>query len=248
MRKVKLIIIIMIINIFLVKSDSIQCGNHQIDNCKECGQGEDSNTCAKCEAEHFPVLENLLCFPCNDSIYNQVGCKGECDGKDYSHSGFAYCQECKEGYYNLEGICKNCEKGSPYCKECTFEKELDSENKKFKCQKCLNEEEYRMDANSICVKCNTFLNRCKKCHFIRNDGFKAECDECDNNYFIDSNKNCTLCYYQQITGGRCYICSSDLKPDYCNCDSGYVFNGTSCTKCPNNCAQCEFNNKTNSIK
>ena len=49
------------------------------------------------------------CIRCDDSIYGQIGCKGECDSEDYFNLGFVYCKECKEGYYNLEGICKNCE-------------------------------------------------------------------------------------------------------------------------------------------
>ena len=123
MDKLTLIILILMFNFSILKQEVKKCGEEKIENCKVCGQGNESNSCAVCEDEHFPLLENLLCLPCNDSLYGQIGCKGECDSSDYSNSGFAYCQECKEGFYNLEGICHSCNEGSPGCKECTYVKE-----------------------------------------------------------------------------------------------------------------------------
>ena len=133
MDKLILIILILMFNFSILKQEVKNCGEEKIENCKVCGQGNESNSCAVCEDEHFPLLENLLCLPCNDSLYGQVGCKGECDSSDYTNSGFAYCQECKEGFYNLEGICHSCNEGSPGCKECTYVKEKNDTVKKFKC-------------------------------------------------------------------------------------------------------------------
>ena len=151
----------------------------------------------------FP-LENLLCIPCTDPILGQVGCQGKCDSSDYSKSGFAYCKECKEGYYNLEGLCHEWEEGSPGCKECTYAYEENSKNKRFKCQKCINEEEYILNENFHCEKCNERLPNCKKCH-SKNEGgvIQAQCDEFFSGYFIDSDKTCSICYYQDIEGGEC---------------------------------------------
>ena len=174
MNKACLIFFTLLLVFFLAKSVVKKCGEEQIDNCKECGKDEDANSCAICEPEHFPLLENLLCIPCDDSYLGQIGCKGECDSKDYSNSGFAYCQDCKEGYYNLEGLCYKCEIGSPGCVKCTNEKEEGTENKRFKCLKCLNEEEYRINSDYRCEKCNEFLYNCKKCHFLEN---QPQCDE-----------------------------------------------------------------------
>ena len=136
MRKINMIFFALILNLFLPNAESLKCGEEQIDNCKECAIGEESNICAKCEAEHFPLLENLLCIPCDDPIYGQIGCKGNCDSSSYSDSGFAYCEECKPGYYNVEGLCYKCSRGSDECVECTYEKEDNSDEKIFKCTKC----------------------------------------------------------------------------------------------------------------
>ena len=166
MKKIIMIIFALIMNLFNANAESLKCGDQQIDNCKECAKGEESNSCAKCEAEHFPLLENLFCLPCDDPTFGQVGCLGECDSSDYSISGIAYCNNCKEGYYNEEGICYKCAIAIPGCSICTYEKKIEQEDKRFKCQKCLNEEEYRLNDDSRCKKCNEFLPYCKKCHFF----------------------------------------------------------------------------------
>ena len=246
MKAIILILFTLIFNPFLVKADNLKCGDQEIENCKVCGQGEASDSCATCQAEHFPVLDNLLCLSCEDPIYGQVGCKGECDGKDYSNSGFAYCQECKEGYYNLEGLCYKCEVGSPGCILCSNEKETGTQNEKFKCKKCLNENEYRINEDFRCQKCNELLPNCNKCHF---SGEKPICDECYDRYFINSEKKCSSCYYTSISGGECLICSDDMKPDFCTCDVGYALNGTNCIRCEDDyCLQCELDEETDSTK
>ena len=184
-----------------------------------------------------------------DPILGQVGCQGECDSSDYSTSGFAYCKECKEGYYNLEGLCHECEEGSPGCKECTYAYEETDESKRFKCQKCVNEEEYILNENFHCEKCNERLPNCKKCH-SKNEGgvIQAQCDECFSGYYVNSDKTCSSCDIHDIIGGECRICSSDLTPEYCWCHSGYVLEETSCISCPNHCSRCQYNSKNNSTK
>ena len=208
MKKSILILFALILNLFLADAEYLKCGDQQIDNCKECGKDEEMDTCAKCEAEHFPLLENLLCFPCDDPTFGQIGCLGECDSTDYTTSGFAYCEKCKEGFYNLEGFCYQCEIGSPGCIKCTYEKEIEQESKRFKCQQCLNEQEYRLNDAFRCEKCNEFLENCNKCHFI---GEQAKCVECNSGYYVNSDDTCSSCYTQYITGGYCHICSLDFK-------------------------------------
>ena len=68
-------------NLLFLEVNTLTCGNNQIENCKECGKGNQSDTCATCEDNHFSLLENLFCFSCDDPIYGQPGCKGACTYK-----------------------------------------------------------------------------------------------------------------------------------------------------------------------
>ena len=249
MNNATFILLILILNFSHEKADVKKCGSEIIDNCKECGKKEKSDSCALCEAEHFPLLENLFCIPCNDQIYGQIGCQGECDSSDYSNSGFAYCKECKEGYYNLEGLCFRCETGSPGCKKCTYISEENSENKRFKCQKCVNEVEYIINEDFRCEKCNEKIKYCQRCHFEKKgEDNLPQCDECIKGFYLNYNKTCSLCYYRDIVGGECKICSLDGKPDQCWCYLGYALKGNSCIQCPSHCERCEYNQETNSFK
>ena len=244
MNKLNLILLIYALNLLFAKGEILTCGEEQISNCKECGKDSESNSCATCEAEHFPLLENLLCFPCDDPIYGQAGCVGECDSSKYSQTGFVTCQNCKDGYYNLEGLCYTCAVGNPGCKNCSYEKENDTNITRFKCLKCLNDEEYRINENFKCVKCNEKISNCRKCHFVGDSDSNVVCDECMSGYYVNSNKKCSACYDNYITGGYCYQCSPGSNPEYCRCDSGYVLDSYSCKSCPNNCQNCKYNSST----
>ena len=81
MDKLTLILFSLMFNLSSLRQETKKCGEEQIENCKICGQGNESNSWNECEAAHFLLLENLLCLPCNDSLYVQVGCKGECDSR-----------------------------------------------------------------------------------------------------------------------------------------------------------------------
>ena len=120
----------------------------------------------------------------------------------------------------------------------------------FKCTKCLNEKEYRLVEDFRCVKCNDMLYNCKKCHFIGEEGFIAECDECESEYYVNGGKQCSSCYYENLpsNSGRCYYCSTKSLPDYCYCESGYALFNYSCYKCPENCFICEYDPQTKSTK
>ena len=248
MENIILFLLLLIFNVLFVRGNILKCGDRQIQNCRECSQTENLDSCSICEDEHFSLLENLFCIPCNDSIFGQVGCKGECDSKDYALSGFVYCKECKEGFFNLEGICHPCDTESPGCTECTYEYGENSGNKIFKCQKCINDEEYRIDTNHKCVKCNQILDNCKKCHFLKDKDFQAECDECLDGYYVNQYKTCSSCNVKYITGGKCKICSANSQPEYCECYSGYILADYSCVNCPENCDKCFYNKEINSIQ
>ena len=237
---------LLLISLF-IKQNSLQCGETFIDNCKECGKGEEFNSCGICEPGYFPLLENLFCFPCDDLQYGQEGCKGECDGSNFYSSGFVTCIECKEGYYNSEGKCLRCDFESSGCLSCSYEKEKDSDDKKFKCQKCLNNVEYRIYDNSKCVKCNQILDNCDKCHFVENEDNNAICEECFDGFYLNEDGECIECENISIDGKHCYKCSSSLNPDYCWCNPEYGLNSENeCESCDEEgCQFCYFDKNNN---
>ena len=243
MDHTRLILLFLIASSFFGGANALECGDRQIENCKECGKGNQSDTCAVCEDNYFPLLYNLFCFACDDPLYGQEGCKGQCTyNLDLNNSLYVHCQNCKEGYYNKNGVCYKCDLNIAGCSECSYSSEKDE----LKCLKCSTEEGYRFNQSSNCVKCNDLLYNCKKCHFVGNEGLE-ECDECLDGFYLNSNKKCFDCYYLEVDGAYCYTCKedqSDVKPENCYCDSGYVLNGFSCMKCPNYCDKCEINKTT----
>ena len=72
MDKAILILFALILNLSTEKVDVLKCGDEIIDNCEECGKGDQSDSCAVCKANHFPLLENLLCISCDDPILGQI--------------------------------------------------------------------------------------------------------------------------------------------------------------------------------
>ena len=250
MNIIPLFLLSLFFNSIFINADVLQCGKEKISNCKECGQGENSNRCETCEAKHFPVLENLFCLACNDPVNGQVGCIGGCTISDNSDYGNTYCQECKEGYYNLHGKCIKCQDSNPGCSICYYDENTEQGYNPVKCQKCLNEEEYRLDEDFNCVKCQNEIYGCKKCHYTGDVDFPVECDECEENLYLNSNKECDYGQDIEIEGGECYICSDDPddEPSFCYCYSGYILVGNSCKQCPDNCDQCIYNEESDSTK
>ena len=259
MNKALLILLVLLSNSFLVEASTITCGNNQIENCKECGKDDKSNSCGTCEAGYFPLLNNLFCIECNDPVNGQIGCKGDCINNNSSSSVLALCQDCEEGYYNIDGLCLKCENKNPGCSSCTYEKNETTGWNKFKCLKCLNEEVYRINENSRCVQCNETISNCKKCHFKGNQGIEAQCDECEKDFSLNSEGECississiSSCFdpiIQVKTGGKCYEYSQECgKPNYCECNSGYTLFNQRCEKCGSGCEKCEYNEDTKSTK
>ena len=120
--KATLLLVFFLFNQISIYQDSI-CDGKAINHCTKCNSGENSDSCAICENKYFPFFNNLLCLPCNDSIYGQIGCEGNCDGSNYIKTRNVFCEEggCKVGFYNLNGICRNCSEGSPGCLKCIYE-------------------------------------------------------------------------------------------------------------------------------
>ena len=109
----RLHLLFLIIGIINLKS----CINSVL-NCKEFDKN--TNECTKCEDKHFLFYHNLFCIPCDDKDYGQIGCGGNCDDSKFENHRFAYCDknECKPGFYYLEGLCLNCSLAFPGCKNC----------------------------------------------------------------------------------------------------------------------------------
>ena len=227
------------------KSDS-----KKIDHCLEYNTRENSDSCSICEDKYFQFFNNLFCLPCNDTTYGQIGCEGKCDGTNYKKTRNVFCEEdgCKEGYFNLNGVCMTCSEISSGCSKCVKEETSNVENRNFKCTECLNDE-YFLDQYDGCEKCK--LPNCKKCLYNKDRGL-VECDICEENYYRNSDGKCTECYYVYIYGGYCKVCSEN-ETEYHSCScydySGYTKNGSdSCIDCQEGCSECKYDNKPKSTE
>ena len=244
----KLLFLIFLFIIPITSNNSIHCGDREIQNCKKCGTGLLSDTCAECDEKSFPLFGNLNCFKCNDKEYGQVGCQGYCSSSEYEKFDNVICEEkgCKMGYYNLNGICFQCSMTSNNCTSCTYE--LTSSGKKeFKCLDCvggLNGDLRIWESDGRCHTCK--IDNCLECNYVK--GTKNSiCKKCIKDYYINGQGKCSKCYERNIIGGKCYYCSdsteySDRKNCSCN---AYLYtlntnNQISCVECPKNCSKCTY--------
>ena len=90
---------------------NLQCGREEIDHCAQCGTGENSDTCVKCENNYFLFLSNLLCIPCDHEYYGNIGCGGNCDSSKYKEINNIFVKKInvrrdiiilKESVYNVQ--------------------------------------------------------------------------------------------------------------------------------------------------
>ena len=117
----------------LLYINSLKCKNRNIEYCNKCTSGGNEDTCAQCEDTYFPLYANLYCIKCDDKIDGQIGCGGKCESSKYNKISNVLCEEngCKEGYYNLDGICIECFKDSEHCTNCTYIAPSGSQKKDF---------------------------------------------------------------------------------------------------------------------
>ena len=244
MNTIRKLILLLIIHFIFVKGEIKQCGEEKIDHCKTCGKYETYDSCGTCEDNHFSLMDNLLCIACNDSLYGQVKCKGNCNSSDYSSTSFPFCKECVEGYYSLNGICTPCDTGSSGCKKCTYGPEGKDGTPKFKCLEC-ESSLYKLE-DFLCEKCSA--SGCFQCHFEGEDQHKV-CESCKSGYYLNSENECKNCRLINKVGGWCYICSedeNDLKAYSCSCYNRYAkVDDYNCTECPDNCFSCIYNEEQN---
>jgi hypothetical protein len=226
---------------FLIQLLILQSFAQTIPNCEEFDPN--TNTCTKCEDKYFPLFHNMFCIPCDDKDYGQVGCGGNCDASKYENDRFVYCERnrCKEGYYELEGLCLKCgDFEAPGCKKChnTLTQIDDQIDYQFTCEECLSNE-YKMDEFGICQKCQ--MDGCLECIYT-NDYSNTECLQCASDYYLTSEKTCERCYQQEIPNGYCWVCSDDptnLESANCYCDNSYLIDkNKACSFCIEDCSTC----------
>ena len=239
----RLLIYYYFLSFTFILSVSLKCGENEIENCETCGSGESANTCLKCKDKYFLIFHNLYCKSCDDPEYGQVGCGGNCDSLNYLNTGFAFCNDndCKEGFYNLNGICYDCNNGVPNCKKCKVEQENENSPLKYECEECISNE-YKLYENHGCGKC--YLTNCEKCHYYEDI---TVCDECKIGFYLKDGM-CIECKEVNIDDGKCKVCSDDLNdfesgPCWCN-EYFTQSSHSTCVKCPDNCPYCEYNKDT----
>ena len=256
MRNINYFLAFCLLNLILCRVDAMKCGDEVIENCVKCGTGDKANTCIECNDKHFLFFNNLFCLPCDDPLYGQVGCGGNCDATDYLETRNVFCEKdgCKEGFYYLNGICTNCTFGSPDCKKCSYTLNENNEEE-FKCLECLSDEYYLDPNDGICHGYGCY-SHCRKCkHYNINGNHLMPCEECENGFYLDPNDNqfCIKCKgTKEINNGFCRICSedeNDLESGPCWCNNYYTLkNHSNCIKCPDNCPYCQYDQKTNNVE
>ena len=235
-----------IINLLLTNQKL--CGSNEIPHCIECD--DDQEICTKCENKYFILFGGYQCTSCNDEIYGEPAFEGNCDGSRYSQIKTVLCDKCKEGYYNVEGLCFECSIGSEHCAKCSYEFSPESNKQIYTCLECVDglNGEYRISKiDGKCRPCNK--PPCSECYFEKGKLNDYVCTKCQNNYYL-SNGRCNNCYYQSnaIEGGTCYnyYCpgGNHNMNNYCKCNLYYVLTTyKTCKSCPSNCMYDKYYNR-----
>lgn len=229
--------------------------------CKKCKEGfrlyqregETDHDCQPCKDRGCKTCDSSAteCTECIDGFYQTTiqgtkfvtcskcpsGCK-KCDKSS--------CTECYEGYYNNNGVCKEC---SPPCATC------ESENK---CLSCVNgylfkDGSCKDQCSPSCLTCEGKPETCTSCHngyglkgttcetcipncrICQNDweGKNMECKSCNNGFYLMDDGNCTKCSESCKTCVSYEACSSCADGYYftsMNFEPGTYYTGT-CSKC-----------------
>ena len=239
-----LLISLLLVNVSF--QNSVQCDGETIDKCTACNTGENSDTCSACEDGTFLFFHNLVCLPCNNSIYGQPGCGGKCNGTNFTEYRKISCEEggCIEGYYrSYDGICYPCNYSSPHCSKCSYYR--NETHSEFKCLEC-ESDDFIFDQYGRCNNCT--MDNCEKCKFNENRT-KTICEQCKDGFSINKNGQCDQCYNETGYHNKiCYECNNDREPIQCWCLEGYYENPENpldCLSCPKGCPNCTLNKETN---
>ena len=200
----KCLIIFLQLNFFFSFSSSqnqIISEGETIEHCIE--YNDEKTNCEICEDKYFPFFNNLICLPCNDSDYGQIGCTGKCNGSNFNRTHSVFCEEggCKNGFYYLNGSCIRC----PGCSNCTYHINTNNRKNNYKCYEC-ESNEYILTQFGKCRHCH--IPHCEKCHY--SDDFYDSPFLTDTDYIWDLNNNkiCDKCQegYYISKNGRCEEC------------------------------------------
>lgn len=150
------------------KSNTLKCGEKEIENCLQCGSGVNNNTCIKCIDKYLLFDDNNTNRKCYYCLYEIKDCE-KCH-YNLSNSKII-CDKCLDGYkYNInENKCEsnNCEdypEISEGCIICDEKCEKYISNKK--CHKC--KPTYFKTKNEKCINCksdNYGGSGCLKCKY-----------------------------------------------------------------------------------
>ena len=234
------------------------CEYEDIDNCVSCGSNEKSDQCQLCEDKYFPFLNNLLCLPCDHYHVGNIGCGGKCDSSKYEQTRNIMCEEdgCKEGYYNIEGICFPCSVGDDFCSKCTYKPDTKitygpiitadvTDKKYYKCQECISNK-YKINEYGRCEHC--MIPFCSDCYYNSFTDISPICNKCYYGYYLNKEGTCSKCHCPvEIQNGYCMVCSenkNDFSNAECFCDDNYVFiPKANCSECPEYCSKCRYENQ-----
>lgn len=237
------------------------CSGPEENQCLTCMDGfykTDDNRCEPCGNECKKCENNTKCNICNehfypDSSYQCQECHESC--KACHGSTLNDCDECYDGYYDLNGLCRQCD---PNCKTCKGSRNLCTSCEDGKYLDVKNR--FCLDCDPSCKTCNN-PDSCETCH----DGFyqrskKEKCFSCDDgdnciNCVYNNNHNdvlCTSCqlgYYPSSVSGvtgafNCKLgtykgCLNYTSMYSCNkCMDRFYLSSTSCRECEKSCLTC----------
>ena len=244
--------LLLLLSLLIFESIELQCGVENIEHCQKCGTGTEANSCETCDDKYFPFLDNVLCLPCDDSRFGDIGCGGQCNKNITYSSGTYYdykfsCENgCKEGYFNLGGKCESCRNG---CGKCTYEPPYEMSKvyeRYIKCQECTSNQ-YKLTNQGKCEECHAL--HCNKCHY---ESENTICDECSSGYYLKDNACIQYNWILLSEGKICEACSDDktkYNPDSCKCITHYTEgDSNNCIKCPENCFNCGYNSQSKKTK
>lgn len=216
-----------------------QCYRCVIDNCAQCQDNirdcrfcdnelvydAKTRSCRKCQ-ERFPNCHQCQlnkCEYCERGYYMEgsscVPCPEECP---LCQAGNGDCIECILNYVLVDGKCHKCTQYDPNCEYCYN----DPESNEITCGNC--KEGFILSHDNKCVQSTV-----ENCYALDEDG---TCGYCLSGYGPDANSHCSQC------AEGCIDCREDnTKCSDWHCKNGYeyIWGDGKCSKCPDNCEECE---------
>ena len=183
MDKLRLILLSIIFNLFLIKTQNSNNTTKNISTCDSTDDEtflfhEDYDTCILNECQEYPEI-SPGCIICKNKL-NEYKSKNKC-------------QRCKYGYFKTkEEKCIYCASeryGGPACRECEYQKDAngkDTDN--IICKGCPSENDFghlnlNLSSDGKCYNCfYNFQYPCIQCSF-ENNGKDFKCDDCWPGYY-----------------------------------------------------------------